>query len=395
MADAVEHVSASMEVVQLQQQQDDVDWWHEGNANTPKCTKPQNDYIMSHFRCQFQDFLRESRIKIEALVKQQVADHMKELNSADSRTFLAESSSRLQKLGDDINNLKTRLETLQVNHDERVAKDLRDKKKAEPELTQRITKVEDTCAKLVIGQDSTEQQGRKETIEVHNIPFDYDLHGREDTTGMMVHFCQTYLKLNVSRRDISISHRQDHPDERKRQGANYLPSIYCKFVSRTLAHMCLERRDMIKGLRNDRNQPIFLRENLTQSRRELWYRAQSELFSYPVQWVKNGKIFVKKRGSGRSIKVLTENTFVELLNEQRKLNPNPPTERSRNPPRPPGDRRRWPTGNLRHASAIPPRTPPYGTAHRGRMPGATLSDFIPPFLFNSSYPTSYSNAVSR
>lgn len=386
--------SLSTSIAAMQQNDDDaVDWFFQ--RSPPTRTKNETDYCMSHFRSLFQDFLRESQIKIDALVKQQVADSMKKFESADSRTFLAESSSRLQKLDGDIISLKARLESLQVNIDERVAKDLRDKKEPEPELTQRITKVEDTCAKLVIGLDSTEQQGRKETIEVHNLPFDYDLHGREDTTGMMVHFCRTYLNLNVTRRDISISHRQDHPDERKREGANYLPSIYCKFVSRTLAQLCLERRDSIKGLRNDRNQPIFIRENLTQSRRELWYRAQSELYSYPIQWVKNGKIFVKKHGSSKSIRVLTEETFDELLSHQRKRNPNPPPDRPRNPNHPPGGRRRWPTANLRNTPTIPQRSSSNGIGHRGRMTGATLSDFIPPFFFNSLAPTSYSNAVRR
>ena len=364
---------------------------------------PQNDEQENVMFVQFRQFLDDSRLLIDNLVEQRVNAHMNEFKTNvfdDMQKKLTDSALVITQLNDEIKELKARLEI-------------------ETENRGRISNVEKTCVQLTEGLDGTNQQGRKEMIEVHNIPYSYDLHGNEDTTTMMVHFCRNRLGLNVTRRDISVSHRQDHPDERRKVGKNYIPPIYCKFVSRNLAHRCLEQKWKIRGLKNNYGLPIFLRENLTQHRRELWNRVQSELLSYPIQWVKNGKIFVKKFSSSRSITVLTDETLNKLLAQQRpnaprrqgpSSPPRSPRERAsqeipssprRQTPAPPNRRRRWPRTQLRdmnsrRQSHLTPRPPVW------RRPGAQLIDFFPSNFNQSqtsnyyySAPTSYSAAVRQ
>lgn len=295
---------------------------------------------------------------------------------------------------------------LQINFDARMAKEIEEKEnrigkieKSCEDLQKQNKTTLDTCAQLKRQNDSTEQQGRKETIEFCNIP----QADNENTTDIVVDFCNKHLNLRINRYHISVSHRQANPFEQEKYGENYIPPIYCKFMSRNLARECLNRRNKIKLL-NDRNQRIFLRENLTQNRRMLFERAQNELHSYAFKWVKNGKVFVKQSNSSRVIKILTEESLQNLIERQSNSRhdtlKNSRETRNIERRRPSSSRDFYNSShqhrpNFFHRRPLPP-------GHRRPMP--LLSDFLPPHLAHSynfnrnSYPqyntSSFKSTVS-
>ena len=74
---------------------------------------------------------------------------------------------------------------------------------------------------------------------------------------------------------------------------------------------------MIKNLTNKQNhRKIFVRENLTLIRRNLWNRVNNELDSFTHKWVKNGKIFVKRRVNDRATRIVSEKDLSRLLVRQ-------------------------------------------------------------------------------
>lgn len=226
------------------------------------------------------------------------------------------ASDKILTIEESISDLTQKAKQLQVSLDEQVARNMTIETQSNVNA-QKIDKVEKTCEKLGTGQDSIEQQGRKETVEFHGIPFQFDEHGREDTDLIVVEFCRKYLDIKIKRSDISISHRQIHPDEKRKQGDQYVPSIYCKFVNRSTARLCIKRRYLIKDLKY-RGNSIFLRENLTLSRRMLWERVQRELPHFQQKWVKNGKIFVRKYRQSFTTTILCEKDLNLLIEKQQR-----------------------------------------------------------------------------
>ena len=131
--------------------------------------------------------------------------------------------------------------------------------------------------------NGTAQQGKKETLEFHNIPNQYDEKGNEDTTAIITDFCKKYLDMKISESDISISHRQIHPDEKRKLGKHYVPSVYRKFVSRTTARQCIRKINLLKNLKC-KEKRTFVWENL----------LEKELPQFQHKWVNNVNIFVRK-----------------------------------------------------------------------------------------------------
>lgn len=238
---------------------------------------------------------------------------------------------------------------------------------------------------------------------------------------MIVDFCRRYLDINISKQDISVSHRQWHPDEQRKQGKDYIPPIYCKFVSRSLAKLCIDKKHYIRKLTiNDKD--IFIRENLTFNRRSLMDRVQKQLHSYQYKWAKNGKVFVKKSKNSRVIRVLTEDTFSALLKKQNSepIKQHADFEKQSYPPRQRNNDRnthnhanydyrasrepRNRSENDYHYSRRPSRHPDaYEYANRPRLesrpgyrrPSVMLSDFIPERVVPSYsfFSQSYSDKV--
>ena len=120
----------------------------------------------------------------------------------------------------------------------------------------------------------------------------------------------------MNKYDISVSHRQIHPNEKKKQGSRYIPPIYCLFVNRSVATMILQRKSMLNNVRNNRGDRYEIKENLTYDRRLLKERVDNELTSYQYSWVRNGTIFVKKSSRSRPIAVQSNEFLNKLINEE-------------------------------------------------------------------------------
>lgn len=265
------------------------------------------------FDARLQTFKDELNKRVEALVNEKVNERLKFLSA--SETNDDGTINNVLKLEDNISELTTKINDLQVQLDGITANNLV-KRDENSKLREELVATKENVETLSVKVDGIEQQGRKETVEFHNLPYRCDFYGHEDTDKIVVDFCNQFLGMKISRSDISISHRQEHPDEKAKLGDRYLPSIYAKFTRRKTAHTCMEKRHLIRNLKNYKGQEIFLRENLTLDRRMLWDRVDKELHSFAYKWVKNGKIFVRRFPKSRSIKILSEKVLDELLKKQ-------------------------------------------------------------------------------
>ena len=163
--------------------------------------------------------------------------------------------------------------------------------------------------------DAQEQYGRHELLDFEGIP-----QGRgENTTKVIVDFLRKYLDIEVTEYDISISHRMVIPPEKKKYGRDYIPPIYCKFLNRSLVHLILSKRHLLKRHQNpNHRQKLAIQENLTLVRRTLKEKAEKELKTYKFKWVKNGNIMVRKNRFCPAVKVNTEEALNHLIEEQKK-----------------------------------------------------------------------------
>ena len=163
--------------------------------------------------------------------------------------------------------------------------------------------------------DGLEQYGRFYILDFLN--FAYNVHpSKENCALKILNFLNKELGIKLHLQDIDIAHRMPIMEERKKQGKNYLPPIYCKFVHKSVVHEILRKRHLLKNMRNRYGQKYVIQQNLTLCRRKLWTRIQNELKSYKFSWVHNGKLFVRKQRNTRPINITGERKFQELLDKQ-------------------------------------------------------------------------------
>ena len=185
-------------------------------------------------------------------------------------------------------------------------------------LQRRLDYLETQNDLLLTQLDSLEQYSRRETLEFHGIPNYQSSQKEENTTEVIIEFLNYYLGLCINKFDISVSHRMSLPEEKKKYGNDYIPPIYCKFVNRSLVYTILRRKHMLKHERNYFEKKFFIRENLTQYRRTIRDRAETELTSYRFKWVRNGNIFARKNNGSKITKISSEFILNRLINEQDK-----------------------------------------------------------------------------
>lgn len=181
---------------------------------------------------------------------------------------------------------------------------------------EKLSACEELSDQICAALDGLGQYQRRETLEFHSIPDQSTYHKREDTSEIVMNFCDYYLGIQVKPSDISVSHRQPIEADRKKQGNRYIAPIYCRFVNRKLANHIMNKRHLLKDVRSKRGDRFFVKETLTLQRRLIRDRAQSTLTSYKFKWVKNGSIFVRKNEYARPIRVNSEATLDTLIHEQ-------------------------------------------------------------------------------
>ena len=282
---------------------------------------------------ELQKSAEEKSIDIDQLIIDQKAIDIRSINN----------SEKISNIESETSGIKVEMTSLQTSLDEEIAKSTQTKldqcvvpnrlevlevvcedilieqsfiKAAQEGIDSRINASDVRAGKLEARIDSTEQQGRKGILEFHEIPFQHARTRKEDTTEIIIDFCKYYLNITLNKYDISVSHRQIHPNEKKKQGSRYIPPIYCLFVNRSVANMILQRKSMLHNARNSRGDRYEIKENLTYDRRLLKERVDNELSSYQYSWVRNGTIYVKKSSRSRPIAVQSNELLNKLISEE-------------------------------------------------------------------------------
>ena len=188
------------------------------------------------------------------------------------------------------------------------------------ERDEKIKCLEMVCEELARAVDKLEQYSRLETPEFHGIPppsaRNLYRNGRENTSETIVDFCRYHLNIEINKYDISISHRMPIQEEKRKYGEEYIPPIYCRFVNRSVAMLCMERKHLLKDAHNNRNGKYVIKQNLTLQRRLLRDRAEEKLHSYKFKWVKNGTVWVRKERNSKPIKVVSDEVLDDLIKNQ-------------------------------------------------------------------------------
>lgn len=223
-------------------------------------------------------------------------------------------SLRLLQLDDEIKKLRNELSNLQINTDCEFANRLQ----SNPPLVAvnntdpAITALQNDVHALKLKSDNQEQQGRKETIEIHGIPVE----SHEDCYQVVLGFLAYHFGMRLQKADISVCHRQVIPSDKKLMGNHYIPPIYCKLVNRYRARDIVQQFNKMKNPLTKFGTPFKVCENLTFERRALWEAVGTKLPSSTRKWIKNGKIFLKKSPSSFPTKVTSQEALDRLLNSE-------------------------------------------------------------------------------
>ena len=165
--------------------------------------------------------------------------------------------------------------------------------------------------------DKLEQYSRREILNFLEIPLEGTRNHPENTTIMIINFLRRHFNLQITPRDISVSHRTVIPSDKSRLGRNYIPPIYCKFLNRSLVHEILRRRKQcLRNVRNRFGKPFWVEENLTPTRRLLWESVQSGLQNFRFKWIRSGDIYVKKADGHLPVKITSDDVMNELASAE-------------------------------------------------------------------------------
>ena len=243
-----------------------------------------------------------------------------------------ENKMVIDGLRSELDQLQSQFETLQTNTDEHIAENMGSKNTnlhQKDDLRSRVVDLENQFSmldaqvdKMEVQIDNLEQNSRKGILVFRGIPFQSKKRHLERTTPIIIDFLYIHFGIRIGPRDISISHRQVIPAEKKKYGRNYIPPIYCKFLSRELAVNILERSgDCLANQRNVYGHPMSVEENLTLNRRMIWHQVETNLTDFKWKWIRNGNIYVRKNHTSKPVKISSERILKTLLSENpRKAN---------------------------------------------------------------------------
>ena len=160
------------------------------------------------------------------------------------------------KVGDDIHDLNTKIESLQKQ-------------------------LKYTERKCHLEGDQRDQYSRRDTIRVSGVPYKRG----EDTNDII---CRIAFSINVAVTpwDISVSHRSGRPN------AKGIKAIICRFTRRDIKHKIMENRKLTREIRtDDENQPvqIFIDESLTPMRAAICRKLRGENIAH---YTRDGKVFI-------------------------------------------------------------------------------------------------------
>ena len=180
----------------------------------------------------------------------------------------------------------------------------------------KINTLEERLSSLEIKVDDDQQYNRNQILELKGIPKQGNHLRKENCYEIVKNFCSFYLNVTVRTYDISIAHRQYNPEEKKKHGKDYIPSIYVKFVNRFLAEEIYNRRYRLKDFRNKLGGRFYVEKNMTMKRKQLWESVEKNLVSYQFKWTRNGDVFVRRNKTSRRIKIVSAKMLDDLIEKQ-------------------------------------------------------------------------------
>ena len=207
--------------------------------------------------------------------------------------------------------------------------------KQNSQLMQKMKNLEQIVTKFDNQQTNTEKQleeleqyGRRENLEIHGIP----LADNEDT-GKIVQNVAKALKVQLSKSDISTSHRLfnsnlndqhqkllNHRDQQpSAMRRNQPPPIIVRFCNRDKRNEMFSKRLKLKSVSNEiypkpNAEILAIRENLTKFRKFLFSEANKvkHALCYQFLWTRQGQILLRKDSTSRIIKISNLNDLARV-----------------------------------------------------------------------------------
>ena len=145
--------------------------------------------------------------------------------------------------------------------------------------------------------DELEQYGRRQNLEIVGVPEKED----ENTNAIVLEVAKM-LDVDIMSSHISTSHRLPKKKVSSRNNSGSSP-IIARFTSRDIRNQIYANRKKAKArfvdLKNfsvSDTKNIFVNENLTPTRKQLFWKTKQEVKnnSWKYIWTHNGNVFVKK-----------------------------------------------------------------------------------------------------
>lgn len=184
------------------------------------------------------------------------------------------------------------------------------------ELTNRVNNSINQIEQLKQDLDDHEQYIRRECLEIRGIPL-----GLNEDTNEIVRKVGHLVDIDISERDISVSHRLPHKNKPTPQSDNKDPSIIVRFVRRDLRDEFYKARSKLKekttrdlGIERLSPQKLFITESLTKRNKNLLNKClqKKKELQYKFLWTKYGKILLRKHEKSHVVAICTENDLDKL-----------------------------------------------------------------------------------
>ena len=165
--------------------------------------------------------------------------------------------------------------------------------------------------KLVENYDDLEQYSRKNSLEIWGVP-----EGAYTSTDEVVIRIGKAINVDIKPEDIEISHKLKRKTSKP---------VIVKFVSHKVKSLLYKARTKLKNVKtsdvfpsyafaSQEHQRIFINENLTNYRRELFWKANKMKKDNMITstWTMDGKIFVKTSPSGAPVRIYCDEDLDDL-----------------------------------------------------------------------------------
>ena len=143
--------------------------------------------------------------------------------------------------------------------------------------------------------DELEQYGRRQNLEIVGVPEKED----ENTNAIVLEVAKM-LDVDIMSSHISTSHRLPKKKASSRNNSGSSP-IIVRFTSRDIRNQIYANRKKarfvdLKNFSVSDTKNIFVNENLTPTRKQLFWKTKQEVKnnSWKYIWTHNGSVFVKK-----------------------------------------------------------------------------------------------------